>query len=236
MSTRSNLVLATTMFLTLAGASSGPRAEVSAELNTTGNYVRTVVLSNSSTKKVRIWTVTRSRPSYVALNPDGDLNGDLWPRIEEDWRLDGLPWVAWSRFNGNDFDLAWVRFQNGAWSPIRWVEQVTQPGDDLDPDLAFDANGRPHLVWWRHDSSGGCVYLSIFLSSRWMVPYAVSDVGVDSVNPTVTVLPDFRIQVEYDTPDGHVTRIIKFSRPTTITDDITPFNPTLTEEYTTTIR
>jgi hypothetical protein len=66
-----------------------------------------------------------------------------------------------------------------------------------------------------------------------MQEFPVSDAGIDSVNPTVTILSDSRIQVQYDTPLGRVTRIISFSRPLTITDDITPFGRIAVEETST---
>lgn len=221
----------------VAGALTLPaRAEVSAETDSDGVYVRTVVRATSSAKNVRVWSPLKFRPNSYPLNPTGDLNGDLWPAIEESQTSARVPWVVWSRFNGRGFDLAWARWIHDAvaWSPVGWVQGQSTIGDDLDPDLAFDGGGRPFLTWWRDDAGTGRVYLSLFLATVWMEPFEVSDAGVDSVVPTVTLLPDGRIQVEYDTAEGRVTRIIVFRRPDTITDDITPFGRMqVTESYTT---
>ena len=69
----------------------------------------------------------------------------------------------------------------------------------------------------------GRVYLSIFLSTRWMVAYPVSDVGVDSRYPSIQVQDGPKIVVTFGTPEGEVTKVIHFKRPDTITDDLNPF-------------
>jgi hypothetical protein len=204
-------------------------AEVSAEVDAFGNYVRTVVLSNASVKNIKIWSVSRARPQMFPLNPSGDLNGDLWPTIAENPYNLRHPWVLWSRFNGVDYDLVWSRWFHGGWSPIEWVQSSSGSGDDIDPSVAFSSEGRPHGSWWRLDENAGSVYYSMFLSTQWMDPILVSDPGVDSRDPVVTVLPDGRIQIEFSTPDGRVLRIIVINRSQTITDDIDPFS-TLTLE------
>lgn len=216
--------------LALAAIAALPaRGEVSAEVDPSGAYERTVILASNSARNIRIWTATRTRAGYVPLNPLGDLNGDLWPTVLEN-PLDGnKPWVVWSRFNGRDFDLAWSRFQSGAWTPVSPVETASATGDDLSPSLGLDTNGNAFLAWWRNENGIGRIYFSMFLITRWMPAFPVSDPGVDSINPVITILSDSRIRIDYDTPDGHVTRILAFMRPKTITDDITPFGSTSVE-------
>lgn len=210
---------------TLVLASFPASAEVSAEIDSSGAYVRTFVQGTSSAKKVRIWSKVNSRPSVVALNVDGDLNGDLWPAVAEQYQGTRQAWVIWSRFTGAGFDLAWSRFNppTRSWAPIAWVEPSATPGDDLDPSIAFDSSGRPFLVWWRDHAGTGEVWLSLFLESKWMPPFRVSDSGIDSVTPTITLLSDTRVRIDYTTAAGTVTRTIEFNRPATITDDATPF-------------
>jgi hypothetical protein len=200
-------------------------AEVAAEVDASGAYIRTVVLATSSAKNVRIWSKVTSRPNLYPVNEDGDLNGDLWPVVAEQTVGTARPWVVWSRFTGAGFDLAWSRFDAPAhaWAPISWVEAAGTFGDDLDPAVAFDSTGRPFLAWWRDEAGVGQVYLSLFLQSRWMAPFRVSDVAVDSVAPTISMLSDTRVRIDYTTSEGTVTRTIEFHRPLTITDDATPF-------------
>lgn len=201
------------------------RAEVSAETDALGHYLRTVVFTTASVKNnLRIWAVNRIKANYSPLNPAGDLTGDLFPLVAENSAQQRWPWVAWSRFNGRDYDLVWSRWLGTGWSPVSQIEPGPGPDDAIDPDIAFDAGGRTHMVWLSRGSGPAQVNLSIFLSTHWMMPFRVSDATDDALNPTVTVLADGTIQVSYDTPRGRVTKIIRFAKPKTITDDITPFN------------
>ena len=102
------------------------------------------------------------------------------------------------------------------------MEWNARAGDDLNPSLAVDANGRPYLAWWNGENGTGTVYMSIFLHSRWMAAYLVSDPGVNSSLPVIEILEDGRIQVTYETETGPVSKIILFNSPNTITDDIDP--------------
>ena len=95
---------------------------------------------------------------------------------------------------------------------------------DLDPVLAFDDSGRAHVGWWRENSGRGRVFLSLFLTTRWMVPLMLSDPDEDARSPSIVILPDRRIQVTYTTPSGTVTKMVVNNAGATITDDINPFN------------
>jgi hypothetical protein len=199
------------------------RAEVAAQTNGVGVYVRTVIYANASLHNPRIWSVIRPRVGCVPLNPAGDATGDLFPAIAENRTQSQWPWVMWSHFNGSDYDLVWARWQGTRWSPISPVEAAGSPDDALEPALAFGAEGRPYAVWLSEGAGRASVSVSLFLATQWMTPFRVSDLGEDASNPSIAVLPDGRIQVGYDTPDSHVTRIVAFARPMTITDDLTPF-------------
>lgn len=200
-------------------------AEVSAETDLTGHYVRTVISASLTIKNLRIWTVSRTRPTYWPLNGTGDLRGDLWPYVAENPVQQRWPWVAWSEFNGSDYDLVYSHWTAQGWAPVAAVERFPSSDDALDPEMNFDADGRTHMVWVGRGRDGrGHVYLSVFLSTRWMAPFPVSDAVEDALNPSVTVRADGAIVVTYDTPAGAVTRTVKFTKPHTITDDITPFN------------
>ena len=126
-------------------------AEVSAETDVFGNYVRTIVSSSTSTlsivKTQRIWTVSRVRPTFWPLNPTGDFTGDLWPYIAESPVQSRWPWVTWSKFNGSDYDLAWSRWTGRGWTPVAMVEAIPGTDDALDSAVAFDQVGRAYLVW-----------------------------------------------------------------------------------------
>lgn len=219
---RSSLAATALLLTTVLGTPS--RAEVSAETDAYGNYVRTTILSQASVRQCRIWRVLRRHVwGAYPLNPDGDRNGDQFPTIGENPENHNYPWAMWSRFNGYDYDLAWSRWERGGWTSIQWVGDNPEPGDDLGPALAFDTTGRPYAAWWRDDGGTGTVYLSMFLVTRWMTPFAISEAEVDSRYPAVAFLPDGSLQVRYQTATGPEVRIIGLTFPDTITDDFTPF-------------
>jgi hypothetical protein len=213
------------LVLALCGpaGSATARAEVSAEIDALGNYLRTVVLSNASVKNPKIWSSHHARALYVPLNPGGDLNGDLYPAIVEDPLQFNHPWVVWSRFDGSEYSLAWSRW-SGGWEPIQWIGTagISTAGNDLDPALTLDPSGRPYVAWWRDEQGVGRVYLSLFLDTRWMDPLVVSEVGVDSRYPSVAVQGEL-IVVRYETPGGTVQQVLALSNRDSINDDITPF-------------
>ena len=128
--------------LVLAALGSEVRAEVAAEVDAFGKYLRTVVVSSASAKNMKIWAPQRPRVwGRFPLNGSGDLNGDLWPVIVENPVEGNHPWVLWSRFSAADFDMAWSRWSNGAWTAVAWLDPGgPTPGDDLDPHVALDRN------------------------------------------------------------------------------------------------
>jgi len=211
--------------LCLLGAGSSIRAEISAQLDGSGNYVRTVVFANASVHNLKIWTVTRTKIGFTPLNPQGDAAGDMWPFILETPTVQRWPWAVWSHFNGHDFDLVYSRWTGTGWQPTTSVETAPGAGDAITPRLAYDTTARPHLVWLQTTPDGNStVMLSVFLATRWMVPFAVSSPDEAPTSPDLTVLPDGTIEITYDTALGKVTKEVRFLRPFTITDDITPFN------------
>jgi hypothetical protein len=223
MITRRNLLVLVLAFVVLA-AVPAVRAEVAAEVDDYGNYIKTTVLANASVKNLKIWTVQRQKKTIIPLNPEGDLRGDMWPYIVENPLDNNHPWAVWSTFNGNDYDLAWSRFLPVEWTPTESVMSRYSPQDDLDPTMDLDLNdgGRPYIAWWRDNGGTGEVYMSIFLRSVWMSPFLVSDLGTDSRYPSVKILDDGKIEITFETAEGPETRIVVFNHPSTITDDLDP--------------
>lgn len=199
------------------------RAEVSAQTDAFGRYLRTIVVTQASVRQHRIWqTVRRSYWRNQALNPNGDRTGDMYPAIAENAIERRHPWAVWSRFNGQDYDLVWSRWRPGGWAIIERVEGEPAFGDDLAPSITFNTAGRPFLAWWRDDGGAGEVFVSLFLVTRWSEPILLSDPGVDSRNPRLTVMPSGLVAVEFMTPFGPESRIVALNGTTTITDDLNP--------------
>jgi hypothetical protein len=198
------------------------RAEVRAVTDRYGVYKMTRVLQGA---RGSVWGPTGRSTSHHALNLDGDRNGDLYPTIRESTTAPYYPWVVWSRYNQAQYDLAWSRWSDQGWEPVVWLAPTGQlQGDSLDPDVRFDRTGRPYVAWWRNQGGTGRVFLSLFLDTAWMKPFAVSDSGVDSRHPSLEVRDSSALTVRYDTRDGVVEQVIMMDLPVTITDDINPLN------------
>jgi hypothetical protein len=199
-------------------------AEVSAKSDRRGNYIVTRVVPAGGEAEPEIWTPLRDhvQRSAALLNPDGDANGDLWPAIVENRSDNGHPWVAWSRFNGEDYDLAWSRWTSGGWTEIAWVERESSPGDDLDPAITFDFTGQAHMIWWRDLGGHGEVYLSSYVDGAWLEPFRVSDPALDSRYPLVRVDREGQLTIEYYADGDSKQEIWALHQDSTITDDINP--------------
>jgi hypothetical protein len=206
------------------------RAEVRAFTDRDGEYTATRVLLDG--RSGRIWSPVRSviaargaERRGAILNALGDRNGDLFPEIQESTQAPHHPWVVWSRANKDRYDLAWSRWVDDGWQTIDWVDpEGEELGDSLDARLTFDESGRPYVVWWRNQAEGGRIYVSLFLTNYWMRGYAVSELGVDSRNPSIEVPEAGTILVRYDTPNGTVEQEVLFDGTVTITDDINPLD------------
>ena len=101
------LAISTLGCLLLLCAVTTAYAEVAARTDRFGQYVTTQVVVSGSGGDPQIWTVRGQGGHRTALNPDGDLNGDLRPTIAESPTAPFHPWVIWSRSNGTDYDLVW---------------------------------------------------------------------------------------------------------------------------------
>ena len=207
------------------------QAEVRSYTDRYGEYVETRFLFQETqtfgSAGPNIWTpVGRvSRRTSATLNPWGDSRGDTWPVVGDSGHAPHHAWAVWSQRDGYDYELVWSRWTAGGWRSTSWIYPGEfHAGDDLDADLGFDSTGRPYLTWWREENGQGRVYLSLFLLTQWMAPYAVSEPDVDGRFPVIAVRPDGEILVTFETAEGMVEQTIFFDEPVTITDDIDPLD------------
>lgn len=215
--------MVTALCLLTLGLCLPTRAEIRVVTDRHGEYKVTRVLQGG--RQGSVWSPMCRGRTARSLNIYGDRNGDLFPTIRENRIEPHYPWVVWSRFNEVQYDLAWSRWTDAGWQPIRWVEPDNDTlGDSLDADLTFDYVGRPYVAWWRNEGGSGRIYISVFLDQEWMRSLAVSEVGVDSRYPTIEVVYQDELVVRYETPSGLVEQTVIFNLPITITDDINPLD------------
>jgi hypothetical protein len=222
-------LMVTALCLAILGLAFPARAEVRVVTDRHGVYKTTRVLQGG--ERTNVWSPVRRAGRAAALNLFGDRNGDLFPTIRESRVAPHYPWIVWSRFNRAQYDLAWSRWTDGAWEPVRWLEPSSSiPGDSLDADLRFDLSGRPYVVWWRNEGGVGRIYISVFLDGRrWMPSLAISEEGQDSRYPALEIETPDEAVVRYETEGGTVEQTVRFDLPDTITDDINPLDFVFTD-------
>jgi hypothetical protein len=161
-------------------------AEVSVVTDARGRYLRTVVLSEMQGSRRMVWSPVspNADPSRI-LNPDGDRMGDSAPVVAER-RGSRQPWVIWSASDGADQEIAFATWYRGRWHGPLLLDRADNAFDDRDPQLAFDAAGRPVAVWWRNEPIPQ-VYLSVFSNGSWTKPLAVSDPATSSRFPSLRI-------------------------------------------------
>lgn len=210
-------------FIVLLLGAGSARAEVVARTDRLGNYVGTEIVTSDKRGAPVVWGASGrvTREGFV-LNPEGDVNADLWPVVAESPFGAHHPWVVWSRFNGEDYDLVWSRWNGQDWQTVQPVVSEPTPGHDLDPSLTFDGNGRPQLTWSVDREGVSEVLYSTWRNRRWTTPLVVSEMGVDSRYPVIVGFGPGSVDIEYTTPDEVVVKRVVFSVPGTITDDINP--------------
>jgi hypothetical protein len=217
-------VIACCAFLVTADA---PRAEVRAKLSPSTREYQEVQVSMAFTQgQLLVWSVRRGMTSFGdRLNPNGDIYGDGYPDIAERATAPHYPTVVWSRWSGVDQDLVWSEWLPAVgWTDPAWlVFDSSDHGNDQDADVRFDSQNHAYVVWCRETNGVGSVLFSVRVSDGWTTPYRVSFEGTDSRDPLLSGFTDHGgILVEYDTPEGRVTRLVELTHPTSITDDINP--------------
>ena len=121
-------------------------AEVSVITDTSGIYLRTLVLTEARGNGRLIWSqVRRGVVPSALLNVDGDLKGDSNPIVlEQPGRRQ--PWAVWTTSDGHDREIAFATWAQGHWLGPQLLERLDNPYDDLNPRLAFDSTGSPVVV------------------------------------------------------------------------------------------
>ncbi len=199
-----SIVLALALFLlpTLA------LAEVSVVLDHQGQFKRLVVLTRGRGRSTGYWS--QVRPGVLPglmLNPLGDNRGDGPPVVQFN-PVTGAPWVFWSMNIANQKRIAFSFWNGKAWNVPGLI--VADPGpyfyDELDPAVAFGPDGALYLFWWRPEQAGGRVYFSTLIGGRWSPPLLLSNEGVDSRRPAIS-LAGTTATITYRTPSGPVTKI-----------------------------
>jgi len=172
------------------------RAEVWVELDGSGLVVATHVPSSKNT--VRVWRATGEAPTRAqVLNVEGALRGDGRPDIAID-PLSGLPRAVWSMRSGSGFDIVTSTFDGRAWSEPMSLSASFRV-DDLDPRLAFRADGVAVVVWWTNTTPSAVHMGYLTPAGRWVDRGVVSAASRWAKQPSVRQVGDLTI-IAYRAP------------------------------------
>jgi hypothetical protein len=188
--------LATVLLAGSVGAEVG--VPVDTELSLRGGLYQILMLSDDPDPYLGFWVdVTASHtPSRIALNTDGDVNGDGPPSVLMN-PFSGLPTVAWARNSASGFDVVVSHFAAGAWSAPEVVAGGTD--DELDPHLVLDpVDGTVHLFYWVDTATPVVMYRHAPADlSSWSSPVQVSN-GIDAAFRPGGVVHNGVLKVVYE--------------------------------------
>lgn len=176
------------------------KAEVSVVTDIHGKYIKTLVLGEARGGRKYFWdpAALGIEPRFL-LNVGGDRMGDGPPMVLEQ-PGSRQPWVVWSASDGDDREIAVATWSQGQWQGPELVERIDNSFDDLGPRLAFDAQGRPVVTWWRNEPVPR-VYLSVLQKGVWSTPIAISDAATPARFPAIRI-QGFNAVVSFSTPRG----------------------------------
>jgi lysophospholipase L1-like esterase len=116
-------------------------------------------------------------PSSPQIHPSATLN----PR--------GFPAVAWSGFDGEDYELFWTSWENGRWAGI---EQLTDNRgfSDAQPTLICHQPASLVIAWTRAGPEGNRIFWARHRGGRWQPPVPAAGAGPHSRSPRLVSQAD----------------------------------------------
>jgi hypothetical protein len=174
------------------------RAEVWVELDGSGHVVGMHVPSQKNA--ARVWRATGEAPSQaLVLNTEGAARGDGRPDVAMD-PVSGMPRAVWSMRTGGNFEVVTSSFDGARWSeptPLTSSFGI----DDLDPRIAFRADGLATVVWWRNTSISDVQEAILPPGHNWIYFGAISSPTERSKLPVIRQEGSLTI-VAFRTPGG----------------------------------
>jgi lysophospholipase L1-like esterase len=119
----------------------------------------------------------------------------------------GRPWLVWSAYDGEDYEIYWARWNGSAWSA---EEKLTDNRDaDAFPSLAF-LRGVGPIVVWNRSGRRGAVHARFMEAGVWGPEVEVAGgAGRVIVDPR-TVVRDGRLVISWQSGDVVVSKSLAF--------------------------
>jgi lysophospholipase L1-like esterase len=134
----------------------------------------------------------------------------------------GRPWLVWSAYDGEDYEIYWSRWNGSAWSA---EEKLTDNRDaDAFPSLAFLRGSGPVVVWNR-SGRNNAVHARFMEAGVWGPEVEVAGgAGRVIVDPR-TVVRDGRLVISWQSGDLVVSKNLAFQELKTLGAFIPPPAP-----------
>jgi hypothetical protein len=194
----------------LAVVSVGPaRAEVYVVLDPDGGATVARIAASGGFHEGRIWRTTGDAASpRLVLNAAGDLHGDGRPDIAVD-PLTGMPRAVWALKADQGYDIATSFFDGQTWS-VPTLVHAPSPVDDVDPRIAFRADGLAVVTWWTKGPTPAVRMAYLQGDGRWIEAGVISSSGERAKRPVIRQEGNLTI-IAYRTPREVRIRTFRFS-------------------------
>jgi hypothetical protein len=136
---------------------------------------------------------TPAQVQKISTHPEGESYDDQYPQIGVDSL--GNSYVTWYGFDGNSYDIYWVRIDPTGTSGL--IQKISTHPDnvtyaDWNPQIAVDSSGNSHVVWQGGDGNDVDIYwVEIDASGEPGKVLKVSDhpdnVQYDDLDPQIAI-------------------------------------------------
>jgi lysophospholipase L1-like esterase len=97
---------------------------------------------------------------------------------------DGRPWVVWSRYDGEDYEVCGSRWEGAEWSG---EETLTEdPGSDAWPGVVFLRGSLPAVVWTNVHGRASSLRARVFAAGSWGPTLELLATGEEIAEPRVS--------------------------------------------------
>jgi hypothetical protein len=155
----------------LAATTGALRAEVSADPTPIEVCVLVLgIIEGPDPIPQGIWEPVRDVDPVLFLNPEGAGRGDGRPDIAMD-PVTRWPHVVWAYNNGDDYDIAYSRWDGDGWLETEFL--TSNAANEIDPRIHVDSDA-VYVVWWE-EGARSVWFVKQRRLSGWEVPEQVNE-------------------------------------------------------------
>ena len=139
----------------------------------------------------------------LSISP-GSATNNAMPQIALD--AGGHPHVAWHGNDGSNYRVYYSANTGEGWTaPVNISSGSTTYG--LNPRIALDSNGHPHVVWFGNDGLQDRIYYSADTGTGWAAPLNLSPGSTSNWTPQIALDSGGNPHVVWRGSDGSQFRV-----------------------------